>query len=154
MEKPKILIDNRQQVDISEELVEGIEKAVAKVLDYEDEGLDVEVSVSFVNNEEIKRLNREFRNIDRETDVLSFPNIDEFELDFEISPRIIGDIVISVEKAREQADEYGHSFEREIIYLTVHSMLHLLGYDHIEAEDKLLMRPKEKDIMKSLGVFK
>ena len=154
MDRAKILIDNRQEVEISEELEEAILKAVETVLDYEDEGKDVEVSISFVDNGEIRRLNKEFRNIDRETDVLSFPSIDEFQFDFEIRPRLLGDIVISVEKALEQAEDYGHSFEREILYLTVHSMLHLLGYDHIEQEDKEVMRPKEKDIMKELKVFK
>lgn len=154
MDRAKILIDNRQEVEISEELEEAILKAVETVLDYEDEDKDVEVSISFVDNGEIRRLNKEFRNIDRETDVLSFPSIDEFQFDFEIRPRLLGDIVISVEKALEQAEDYGHSFEREILYLIVHSMLHLLGYDHIEQEDKEVMRPKEKDIMKELKVFK
>jgi len=154
MIKPRVLIDNRQDILINEKLVEGIEKAVSEVLSFENEDLEVEVSVSFVDNEEIQRLNKEFRNIDRPTDVLSFPSIDEFEVDFEIKPRILGDIVISLEKAQEQAVEYGHSFEREVIYLTVHSMLHLLGFDHIEEEDKKIMRPKEKEIMKRLKVFK
>ncbi len=154
MEKPKILIDNRQEVKIGQDLVGEIQRAVTEVLNFEAQDLDVEVSISFVDNDEIQRLNREFRNIDKPTDVLSFPSIDEFEIDFEITPRILGDIVISVERAMEQAEDYGHSLQRELVYLTVHSMLHLLGYDHIEIEDKEVMRPKEKEIMKRLKIFK
>ncbi len=154
MTKSEVFIDNRQGVEIDKDLEAGILLAITTVLEYEDMDLDYEVSLSFVDNEEIRELNKNFRNIDRETDVLSFPNIEDFELDYDFGPKLLGDIVISLEKAKEQAKEYKHSFEREIIYLTVHSMLHLLGYDHMEEEEKLIMRGKEKEIMNILKVFK
>jgi probable rRNA maturation factor len=112
--------------------------------------LDYEVSVSFVTNEEIRDLNKQYRNMDRETDVLSFP----FDDDFETGTRILGDIVLSVEKAMDQAEDFGHSVERELAYLTVHSTLHLIGYDHLSEDDKLEMRQREKAIMKELQIFK
>src|SRR5690554_1617086 len=125
-----IYIDNRQdKVTISEDLHGIIEKVIKEVLLFEEVSLDCEVSVSFVDNEEIKMLNREYRGIDRETDVLSFPIDDDFIIQ---GPMLLGDIIISLEKALEQAKEFGHSVNREIGYLTAHSMLHLLGYDHIE----------------------
>ena len=110
-----------------------------------------EISISFVDNKEIREINREFRNIDSETDVLSFPMDFEFDLDCD---KPLGDVIISLEKALEQSNEFGHSFEREVLYLTVHSMYHLLGYDHIEEKDREIMREKEKNTMKKLGVFK
>ena len=111
----------------------------------------MEVSVSFVDNEEIRELNREYRNVDSPTDVLSFP-MEEDSLGL-FTP-LLGDIVISLERALEQSKEYGHSFEREIAYLTAHSMFHLLGYDHMTNEDKKVMREKEKSVMKTLKIFK
>lgn len=154
MGKPQIFIDNRQDIEIDQKLEEGILLAVESVLSYEDMDLDYEISISFVDSEEIQELNRNFRNIDRETDVLSFPSIEDFDLAYEFGPKLLGDIVISLEKAEEQARDFNHSFDREVIYLTVHSMLHLLGYDHMEEDEKTLMRGKEKDIMSSLKIFK
>ena len=110
-----------------------------------------EVSVSFVSNEEIRELNRDYRNVDSETDVLSFPMDDDDEFDGVI---ILGDIVLSTQRIIEQANEFGHSLEREMIYLTVHSMLHLLGYDHMTTSEKEEMRQREKEIMKELQLFK
>lgn len=148
-----ILFDNRQDnLDILDILKDKIEIAVEACLAEENIEEDVEISVSFVTNEEIKNLNGEYRNIDDETDVLSFP----FDYDFNIGDgyRMLGDIVISVEKAKDQSIEYGHSIEREIIYLVIHSMFHLLGYDHINQEDKVEMRKKEKTIIRKIGLFK
>lgn len=146
-----VLYDNRQDVmEITDENISAIEKTVIACL--ETEGMDgtFEVSVSFVTNEEIKELNNQYRNVDSETDVLSFP-MDDDE-DGEII--MLGDIVISTEKIIEQAKDFGHSLEREMLYLVAHSTLHLIGYDHMEEEDKLEMRQREKEVMKKLQLFK
>ncbi|HCO18729.1 MAG TPA: rRNA maturation RNase YbeY, partial [Tissierellales bacterium] len=119
-------------------------------LDIEDYGLDWEISVSFVTNDEIRELNREYRGKDEPTDVLSFP----FEDEFRIGEKMLGDIVISTEKVLQQAKDLGHSLQREISYLAVHSMFHLMGYDHLDAEERKEMRLKEKRAMKELGIFK
>lgn len=147
----EIFIDNRQnKVELNRDLTLNIERAVKEVLQSEGKSLDYEVSVSFVENEEIKELNKLYRNVDNVTDVLSFPMEEE-----NLFPgNMLGDIVISAEKALEQSIEYGHSFLREVIYLTVHSMFHLLGYDHMEDDEKEIMRNREKNIMKNLEVFK
>ena len=119
------------------------------------EGLDpakLSLSVSFAGKDEIRRLNREYRGKDAVTDVLSFPQFDSFEdLDGwgEIS---LGDVVLCEDRAREQAAEFGHSYERELIYLFVHSVFHLLGYDHMNAEEKSEMREAEEEIMTALGI--
>lgn len=148
----EIYIDNRQdKVEINEEISEIIQKVVNEVLSFENKSLDCEVSVSFVDNQEIKELNREYRGVDKDTDVLSFPMEDEF---FTEGPILLGDIIISMEKALEQSEDFGHSIYREIAYLTAHSMFHLLGYDHMEDEEKSIMREKEKQIMKRLKIFK
>lgn len=146
-----VLFDNRQDImEITEDNEKAIETAVETVLKAENKDGNYEVSVSFVTSEEIRNLNRDFRNVDSETDVLSFPmDDDEFE-----GIIILGDIVLSTQRIIEQANEFGHSLEREMIYLTVHSMLHLLGYDHMTAKEKEEMRQKEKEIMKELQLFK
>lgn len=145
-----ILFDNRQDIfEISKKHKEIIKKAVEAVLSKENLQGEYELSLSFVSNEEIKELNREYRNVDSETDVLSFPMNEDFG-----GLIILGDIVISTEKILEQARDYNHSLEREMIYLVVHSMLHLLGYDHMDSGDKENMRGKEKEIIKNLQIFK
>ena len=145
-----VLFDDRQDMmEINGDNEAAIERAVEAVLTEEECDGDFEISVSFVTNEEIKELNKEYRNVDNETDVLSFPMNEEFD-----GVTILGDIVISTQKIIEQADDFGHSPEREMIYLTVHSMLHLLGYDHMENDEKSAMRAKEKEIMKNLKIFK
>lgn len=146
-----VLFDDRQDImEITEDNMKAIEKAVDAVLKAEEAEGDFEVSVSFVTNEEIKTLNREYRNVDSETDVLSFP-MDDDEFDGII---ILGDIVLSTQRIIEQAKDFGHSLEREMLYLTVHSMLHLLGYDHMDEAEKDEMRSREKEIMKELQIFK
>lgn len=145
-----MLFDNRQDVmEITEDNENAIGMAVEAVLSEENLEGDFEVSVSFVTNEEIRVLNREYRNVDSETDVLSFPMDDVFD-----GVAILGDIVLSTQKIIEQANDFNHSIEREMIYLTVHSMLHLLGYDHMDSDEKEEMRAKEKEIMKNLKIFK
>lgn len=146
-----VFLDNRQKkIEVEEKILDTLILVIKESLKVEGLGEDYEVSISFVDNEEIKILNREYRGVDSETDVLSFP-IDE---DFIVPVPLLGDIIISVEKALEQSEEYGHSLERELSYLTCHSMLHLLGYDHMIDSEKKLMRDKEKIIMKNLGLFK
>lgn len=131
----------------------------AAELALEEEGIcpDAEISVSFVDLEEIHRLNLEYRGVDRPTDVLSFPMYDRGEIPseeelFEGESLELGDVVICTEKAGEQAVEYGHSYERELMYLFVHSIFHLLGYDHELEEEKKEMRKKEELIMSALGI--
>lgn len=128
----------------------------AAVLCVEKEGLPedaVEISLSFVSKDEIHRLNRIYRNVDRHTDVLSFPMVEDLsEIEEDDEEILLGDVVICCEQAREQAKEYGHSEERELTYLFVHSVLHLLGYDHMEDEDKKEMRAREEEVMTQLGI--
>lgn len=145
-----LLITNNtnENIDMNDKLYD----VVKVVLDNEGLSMDYEVSITFVDKDEIHKLNREYRKVDRPTDVLSFPMNEEFLIEGVDS--MLGDIVICMDIAKYQAKEYGHSLDREIMYLTCHSMLHLLGYDHIEEDDKKIMRGKEKEVMKKLGVFK
>ena len=114
-----------------------------------------EISVTFVNNEQIHKLNLEHRNIDRETDVLSFPLGENgvYDINHDTGAKMLGDIVISIEKAFAQAEEYGHPLQREIAFLTVHSLLHLLGYDHENGGlEAVRMREKEESVLTQLGL--
>ena len=113
-----------------------------------------EVSVTLTNNEYIHTLNKQYRGIDRPTDVLSFALNESEEPDVEDGPdvNVLGDLVISVERAKEQAADYGHSVKREIAFLTVHGMLHLLGYDHVEEEDRIEMEAEQRFVMEKLGI--
>ena len=147
----EIYFDDRQDdIKITEEIKNLIEKSIAAVLKVENLDENVEVSVSFVGDEEIRDLNRDYRGVDKSTDVLSFPMDDEFI----IVGRILGDVIINTRRVMEQAKELGHSNERELSYLTVHSILHLLGYDHMEDEDKREMREREKLAMKELSIYR
>ena len=141
---------------------EAYEKIVENVLYkcFEEEGLldsKLMITVTFTTPEEIKKINIKYRNIDKATDVLSFPMFEKEELDRKIENKdflfedMLGDIIISIEKVKEQAEEYGHSFERELAYLTTHSCLHILGYDHMNDEDKKEMRTEEEFILGNLG---
>ena len=113
-----------------------------------------EVSVTLTNNDYIHQLNRKYRQIDRPTDVLSFALNESEEPDIENGPdiNVLGDIILSVERAEEQAADYGHSLRREIAFLTVHGMLHLLGYDHMEEADRLEMEKEQRYVMEQLGI--
>lgn len=145
-----IYFDEEEQV--SKSILATMENAAMRCVT--DEGLDeslCEISVSFVSTEEIHMLNKEYRGVDKVTDVLSFPQYD----DVAKAPKgliELGDVVICRDQAKLQAEEFGHSFEREIIYLFVHSVLHLLGYDHMVDSDKELMRKREEEIMEYLGI--
>lgn len=156
MGKTKVLITNNQKdVKIPVGMRLLIRRSCNAVLDNEKFTDDAEVSVTFVNNDEIRRLNNEYRNIDKVTDVLSFPLGENGVYDFnnETGAYMLGDIVISIQTALKQAKLYGHSLEREIGFLTVHSMLHLLGYNHeqggVEARN---MRETEEQILDNLGI--
>lgn len=141
-----IYFDNRQDlIKIDEEIEKIVEKSIEAALKEIEFTDDYEVSVSFVGDEEIHELNRDYRGVDRTTDVLSFPMDDEFT-------NMLGDIVININKVIEQAKEYGHSEKREISYLTVHSTLHLMGFDHEEEEDKIEMRAVEDRVMEKLEI--
>ena len=136
-----------------EDMTELMEEAAALIL--EDEGVradEAEISVTFVTDEEIRELNAQFRGIDRATDVLSFPQFEDVQDIPDEGPAVLGDVVISLERARAQAEEFGHSEKRETIYLFVHSILHLLGYDHMEEGEKKEMRAAEEKTMEKLGL--
>ncbi len=135
-----------------------VRQMVVAALDYENCPYEAEVSVTVVDDKEIQEINKTYRNIDKATDVLSFPmyeyekaadfdNLDDSAFNPESGELLLGDIVISAEKVTAQAKEYGHSKEREFAFLLVHSMLHLLGYDHMEEEERLVMESKQKEIL-------
>ena len=156
--KLKIYFENDQEKhSIHYKLKMLIRHTILETLDYEGMENDVEVSVTFVDDEGIRALNNKFRGLDKPTDVLSFPLLDyEGESEepfFDELCHNLGDIVISLERAMAQANEFGHSFEREVAFLTAHSMLHLLGYDHeISEADDADMRKRQNDIMERLGL--
>ena len=152
--KATVLIKNDQKkIKMTPDLRRLVKRAVLAVLDFEDFGRRAEVSVTFTDNEGIHALNREYRNVDRPTDVLSFPLSDGEDYDTDGDAVLLGDIVISLERAQTQAEEYGHSFEREVAFLTVHSMLHLLGYDHeTSPEDERGMFARQDEILISAGM--
>ena len=142
-------------------------KVIEAALDYEECPYEVEVNLLLTMNDEIQEMNQNFRQIDRETDVLSFPMIDYEEagnFDFledvmdafhpESGELMLGDIVISKEKVIAQAEEYGHSVEREYAFLIAHSMLHLFGYDHMEENERLVMEAKQKEILEQLQILR
>ena len=151
-----LLTDNRTVFEISGEIMEAVEKACLETLKYEEFDEDCEISLSFVTNEEIHQINRQFRNVDAPTDVLSFPQLtfeEGEEADVNENGEIVrGDIIISVERAKEQAEEYGHGLKREIAFLTVHSMLHLLGYDHMEKDEEEDMFRRQKELLEIAGI--
>jgi probable rRNA maturation factor len=156
----------KQQLDFDYE--ELIKRVVEACLDYEACPYETEVNILFTNDEEIQQINQEFRQIDAATDVLSFPSI-EYETpgDFtmleenvvdwfhpETGELLLGDIVISVDRAKLQAMEYGHSLEREIAFLTAHSMFHLMGYDHMEEDERIRMEEKQKNVLDKLQILR
>ena len=163
-----IYVDNRQnKIELTEKLVEELTNVIEFALKEEEVNLKCEISLLFVDNDEIKEINNDTRRIDRETDVLSFPMLEydgkkvfkevykdyEFsQSDFDGEELVLGDIVLSLEKALEQSREFNHSFEREASYLVVHSILHLLGYDHMEEDEKKNMRAREEEILNKLNI--
>ena len=160
----EIEYEAEQQLDLPYE--EIIRQVVEASLDYEACPYEAQVRVVLTDNARIQEINAEFRQIDRPTDVLSFPLVDygtpaEFEgledaegeyFDPDTGELMLGDIVISVEKVTEQAEKYGHSEKRELAFLTAHSMLHLMGYDHMEEEERVVMERKQAEILEHLGI--
>ena len=146
-------------IDEKEEYKEVIEKVLSQCFKEEKlEDSKLCVTVTLTTPKTIQEINKQYRNIDRATDVLSFPMFEKDELDKKIQENdfenedILGDIVVSVDKVKEQAIEYGHSFERELSYMIVHGFYHLMGYDHIEEDDKKIMRKKEETILEKLCI--
>lgn len=156
MDKIKVLIYNKQKViKIPAGIRMLIRRACNAVLLMEKFEGAAEVNVNFVDDETIRKLNNEFRNIDAATDVLSFPMGEngEYDINPETGAKMLGDIVISIPHAYKQAEEYEHSLQREIAFLTVHSLLHLLGYDHVDGGiEAVKMREKEETVLTQLGV--
>lgn len=146
-------------MDETETLQETVMQFVEKVLQHaakEEHIDDAEVSVSFVTNDRIREINREYRGKDQPTDVISFAMEEAGEGEMAIQdsgePRVLGDIIISLDRTKEQAADYGHSFERELGFLAVHGFLHLLGYDHMNESDEKKMFAKQDVILSSLGI--
>ncbi len=145
---------------------EVVKAVVDEVLDTEQCPYESQVNVLLTDNEGIRQFNKEYRDIDKETDVLSFPNLDfevpgDFDIDEdaeadyfdpESGELILGDIIISVDKVKEQAESYGHSRKREFAFLVAHSMLHLSGYDHMEPEEAQVMEKKQEAVLQKLGI--
>lgn len=153
----KIYIDyNNEQDKLSppEDFEALVEECAREALHEEEIEDDAEVSVTLVDNARIRELNIEFREINKETDVLSFPLGDEngFEVDPDTDAILLGDIVISLEKAQAQAEEYGHGLRREVAFLVTHSLFHLLGYDHITPDDEAEMFAKQEKVLEKLGI--
>ena len=152
---------NIEYLDVKEnkayELI--VDKVVKKC--FEEEKLlesKLYISITLTTSENIQKINKEYRNIDKSTDVLSFPMFEKEELNLKIKDNnflhedVLGDIVINIEQVEKQANEYGHSFEREFAYMIVHGFYHLMGYDHIKEEDKKIMRPKEEKVLELLDI--
>jgi probable rRNA maturation factor len=153
----KDIIEDGRAADVfpSENIMLNMEKAAAEIL--AGHGItnnNIEISVTFVDENEIRQLNRMYRDIDKATDVLSFPQFYGPEDIPEEGPAALGDVVICNQRAIEQAEEYGHSTEREYVYLFVHSILHLLGYDHMDDDEKQQMRSAEEQIMNTIGLVR
>lgn len=163
-----IHIENESEESLEFNYQEIIQKVVEECLDFEECPYEAEVNILLTNNEEIHQINREYRDIDSPTDVLSFPNIDyecpgnfsnleestEAYFNPDTGELFLGDIVISVEKAVSQAQEYGHSLEREIAFLVAHSMFHLFGYDHMIEEERTLMEDKQRKVLNNLNILR
>lgn len=161
-----ILVENEAKKELNFDYEEVIKNVVDKIIETENCPYEIEVNVLLTGNEEIHKTNKDFRDIDKPTDVLSFPMVDytlpanftlvdespECYLNPETDELVLGDIMISVDKVYEQAEEYGHSHKREFAFLIAHSMLHLLGYDHIKDEERMVMETKQEIILKALGI--
>ncbi len=146
------LEENKEYLEIIDEVLKEC---------YREEKLEnskLTIQITLTTPENIRKLNKEYRNIDKETDVLSFPMFEKEEIDLKVKNQdfpyedILGDMVISIPRVEEQAKEYGHSFKRELSYMVVHSFYHLMGYDHMEENDKKLMRQKEDVILNRLNI--
>lgn len=156
MSKVKLYYSNHQKlVELPKGIRTLIRQCCEAALEEENIKENAEVSLTIVDNKEIREMNNEYRQKDSATDVLSFPMSDgeNFDIDPETDRIILGDIVISAERAKEQAKEYGHSLEREMCFLATHSMFHLLGYDHeVSKEEEKIMFEKQEKVLKKLGI--
>lgn len=148
-----------QNIEEKIEYEEIVKKVISQCFKEEKlENSKLSITITLTTPENIQKINKEYRNINKATDVLSFPMFEKDELDEKIQKKdfeyedILGDIVISIERVEEQAREYEHSFEREFSYMLVHGFYHLMGYDHIQEEDKIIMRPKEEKILLDLEI--
>ncbi len=162
----QFFIENETEVTFAFDVEEVVKAVVLEVLDSENCPYEAQVNVLLTDNEGIRQFNREYREIDRETDVLSFPNLDfeepgfyEIDEDMEAAyfdpdsgELLLGDIIISMDKVKEQAESYGHSLKREFAFLVAHSMLHLSGYDHMEPEEATVMEAKQEAVLMKLGI--
>ncbi|MBH0229912.1 rRNA maturation RNase YbeY [Halobacillus yeomjeoni] len=141
---------------VDEAFVDLIQRVIRFAGDKEGIEVDAEVSISFVDNDEIQEINRNYRQKDQPTDVISFAMQEEGEGEMKIlnedMPLMLGDIVISLDKAKEQAEDYGHSLERELGFLALHGFLHLLGYDHMNEEDEKAMFDRQEEILNEFGL--
>ncbi|QTQ07248.1 rRNA maturation RNase YbeY [Macrococcoides canis] len=144
-------IDDDQQIE--QKYLPEIERLLIFAADQEGIDEEAEVAVSFVDEDEIQAINKAYRNKDAVTDVISFA-LEEGEDDFEMpdAPRVLGDIIICVKRAKKQAEEYGHSFERELGFLSLHGLLHLLGYDHMNEADEARMFGRQDEILNAFGL--
>ncbi|MBB6624303.1 rRNA maturation RNase YbeY [Clostridium gasigenes] len=162
--------DNRQdKLKVTEKFIDKLSEVCSFTLKEEELDKEYQISLLFVDNDKIKEINKETRGINKETDVLSFPMLDyedkkvyknmykgyEFDETYmDGNELVLGDMVLSLEKALEQSLEYNHSYEREVSYLIVHSILHLLGYDHMEDSEKIIMRKREEEILNKLEIIR
>jgi probable rRNA maturation factor len=167
-----LVYENEVDASFDFDCEEVIRSVTEGCLEYVGCPFEVMVEVTLVDNEEIRRLNKEYRQIDRPTDVLSFPMVDyetpgDFSFlendddeitaqyfDCETGELLLGDIVLSVDKVRAQAEEYGHSQKRELAFLTAHSMFHLFGYDHMEEDERMEMERMQKEVLEKLGIYR
>lgn len=132
---------------------ELINMVMAKCFEVENlQNTNLYVSIILTTPNKIREINSQYRNIDKETDVLSFPMFEKDEIQHITEEEALGDIIISVERVKEQAEEYGHSFERELSYMLVHGFYHLMGEDHLEEDDKIKMRAKEENVLNQLNI--
>lgn len=147
------IVDETKRV--SEKQIQLVENLLSEAAKLENVISGSEVSVTFVNDEDIKAINKEYRNKDTATDVISFA-LDDDESDFIVEgvPHLLGDIIVSFERAIVQANEYGHSIDRELGFLVVHGFLHLLGYDHMNEEDEMIMFKRQEEILEAYGLQK
>lgn len=149
-----------EYMDLEEnkEYEEVIQKVLKECFSVENmEKSNLYISVTLTNPENIRKLNKEYRNIDKETDVLSFPMFEKTEIEYAkkiTHEEALGDIVVSIERVYEQAEEYGHSFERELAYMIVHGFYHLMGEDHVEEDEKKIMREKEENVLSKLNIIR
>ncbi len=155
----EFILENETDIEIDQRQIDELNRVCDAVLKMEECNFDGEISFTFTDNEGIREINREYRQIDRATDVLSFPMLEfcgeEIDAEFETENGLVvlGDIVISLERAKEQATELNHSMRRELAFLTAHSMLHLLGYDHVDdPEGERVMIEKQNVILNELGI--